>query len=208
MPSSRRVFGRAIFRPGRAFAALAADPRRFRKGVRMTILLGLLTAAVSGLLGSAGALVTAPAIVPFSAENYYFYQMVLSLPFFFVLWLIASTWSHLIAKILGGRGVWTATSSGLAFAFALPSVMVLIPEAAFGGLLHAGMPQAEFMDLIARPGWLQAAGWAYHGLAALWLIYLAAAALRAGHGFSRLKAACAAILTSALYLAGFLAFIR
>ncbi len=208
MPSSRRVFGAAMIHPGRAFAGLAADPKRFRKAVRMTLFLGVLYAAVSALLGSAGALVTGPAIVPLSAENYYFYQMIAALPYLAVLWLVSSTWAHALARGLGGRGDWKATSSGLAFAFALPAAMVLIPEAAFGVFLHAGMPQAEFMDLVARPGWLQTAGWAYHGFAAAWLIYLIAAALRAGHRFSRLKAALAALLTAAFYAAGFLAFIR
>lgn len=208
MPSSRCVFFAAMNRPGRTFDRLGQDPNRFRKGVRVTLAAGFLYAASSALLGSGGALVTGPAIIPFSPQNYYFYQMIFALPLLAILWLLSSTWAYGLSRIFGGRGDWKTTASALAFSFAIPCLMVWIPPTVFGALLHAGMPQTEFMDLFSRPGWLQSAGWAYHGLAAAWMVYLSAAALRAGHGFSRLKAALAAVLTSAFFLAGFLVFIR
>jgi len=208
MRSSRRVFCGAVVRPGRTFSGLASDPKRFRKGVRVTLAAGFLYAATAALLGSGGALVTGPPVVPLSPQNYYFYQMIFALPLLAALWLLSSTWAHGLSKIFGGRGDWKTTASGLAFSFAIPCLMVWIPPTVFGALLHAGMPQTEFMDLFSRPGWLQVAGWVYHGLAAAWMVYLSAAALRAGHGFSWLAAALAAVLTSAFFLAGFLVFIR
>ncbi len=208
MSSSRRVFGGAMIRPGRTFGALSSDPKRFRKGVRATLALGFFYILSAALLGSGGALVPAPALLPLSPQNYYFYQMIFVLPFLAVLWLLSSTFSHGLSKILDGRGGWKTTASGLAFAFAIPALMVWIPPVVFGVLLHTGMPQPEFMELFSRPGWLQTGGWIYHGLAAAWMVYLSAAALRAGHGFSRLKAGLAGLLTSAFYVAGFLIIIR
>jgi hypothetical protein len=208
MPSARGVLVRAILRPGRTFAALALDPKRLRKGLRAMIGLGLLYAATSAFLGAGGALVTAPALVPLSPENYYFFQMIFALPLFLASWLLASTVGRLLARPLGGRGSWKTTAAGLSFAFVLPCLLTWLPQTAFGGLLLAGMPQAEFMDLLAEPGWLQSAGWAYHALAVLWMVYLASASLRAGHGLSRIKALFGGLIVSAVFLASALVLIR
>jgi hypothetical protein len=208
MIPTRRYLGAAIFRPGRTFAALAADPKRFRKGLRAVLVVGLLYAGAAALLGTGGALVTAPALAPIDEGNYYFYQMIFVLPLLLVLWLLSSGLAQGLSAALGGRAGFKTTAAGLGYAFALPALMIWVLPTAFGALLHAGMPQAEFMDLLARPGWLQAAGWAYHGLAAAWLAYLSAASLRAGHGFSRPKAVAAAIPAAALFTAGFLFFVR
>lgn len=208
MPSALRVFFGAIFRPGPAFAALSSDPKRLRRGFRMILFAGFLYAASAALLGTGGALLTAPAVVPFPAENYYVFQMIFALPLFAVLWLASSTLGQILAAILGGRGAWKTAAAGLGFAFAMPSLMIWIPQTVFGIFLHAGMPQAEFMDLFAEPGWLQTGGWIYHGLALAWMIRLAAAALRAGRTLSKPKALCCGIAAGAAFAAGFLAFIR
>jgi len=208
MPSARGVLARVIFRPGRTFAALASDPKRFQTGLRAVIGLGLLYAATSALLGAGGALVTAPAFLPFSAVNYYFFQMIFALPLFLAAWLLAAAAGRVLARLLGGRGSWKTTASGLAFAFVPPCLLIWLPPTAFGGFLLAGMPQAEFMDLLAEPGWLQIAGWSYHALAVLWMVALAAASLRAVHGLSRFKAVCGGLIVSAVFLASALVLIR
>lgn len=208
MASSWRVFFGAIARPGRTFSALASDPKRFRKGFRMMLIVGFLFAAAAALLGAGGALLTAPAIIPLPPHNYYFFQMIFALPLLATLWLLSSTLGHVLARILGGRGSWKTAVAGSAFAFAIPSLMIWIPQTVFGVLLHSGMPQAEFMDLFAKPGWLQTAGWAYHGLALAWMVRLSAAALRAGRELSGFKAFCAAVAAAAFFAAGFLVFIR
>jgi hypothetical protein len=208
MTPIRGYLGAAIFRPGRAFTALAADPKRFRKGLRAVLLVGLLYAGSAALLGTGGALVTAPALAPIDEGNYYFYQMIFALPLFLALWLLSSALARGLSAALGGRSGFKTTAAALGYACALPALMIWILPTAFGVLLHAGMTQAEFMDLLARPGWLQTGGWAYHGLAAAWLVYLAAAAIRAGHGVSRLKALAAAVPAATLFAAGFLFFLR
>jgi hypothetical protein len=208
MPSVLRVFFGAISRPVRAFSALSSDPKRFRRGLRMTLFAGFLYAASAALLGTGGARLTAPAMIPFPPENYYFFQMIFALPLFAVLWLLSSTLGHVLAVILGGRGSWKTAAAGLGFALALPSLMIWIPQTIFGVLLHTGMPQAEFMDLFARPGGLQTAGWIYHGLALAWMVRLSAAAIRAGRTLSAPKALCSAVVTTAAFAAGFLVFIR
>jgi hypothetical protein len=208
MPSVIRVFFGAIFRPGGAFSSLSSDQKRFRRGLRMMLLAGFLTAATAALLGTGGALLTAPAIIPLSSENYYFFQMIFALPLFAVLWLLSSTLGHGLASILGGRGSWKTAAAGLGFAFALPCLMIWIPQTIFGILLHTGMPQAEFMDLLARPGGLQTAGWIYHGLALAWMVRLSSAALRAGRTLSKPRALCSAVVATAAFAAGFLVFIR
>ena len=208
MPSPLRLFLGMIFSPGRTFSALGSDPKRFRRGLRMVILTGFLYAAAAGLLGAGGALVTAPAIIPLPLENYYFFQMIFALPLFAVLWLLSSTLGHVLASILGGRGSWKTAAAGSGFAFALPCLMIWIPQTIFGILLHTGMPQAEFMDIFARPGGLQTAGWIYHGLALAWMARLSAAALRAGRSLSKPKTLCSAVVATAAFAAGFLVFIR
>jgi hypothetical protein len=208
MASSWRVFFGAIARPGRTFAALAADPKRFRKGFRMMLIVGVLYAAAAALLAAGGALVTAPAIIPLPPQNYYFFQMIFALPFLAVLWLLSSTFAFGLSRLIGGRGAWKTTAAGLAYSFAMPCLAICIPQTVFGILLNTGMPQAEFMDLFARPGRLQTGGWAYHGLAVAWMIGLSIASLRAAHGFRRVKAVFAAVLASALFLAAFLVCIR
>ena len=208
MPSARGVLARAVFRPGRTFASLASDPKRFRKGSRAMAGLGLLYAATAALLAAGGALVTATMIIPLPPQNYYFFQMIYALPLLLASWLLASTVGHPVCRLFGGRGSWKTTAAGLAFAFVLPSLLPWILQTAFGGLLMAGMPQAEFMDLLAAPGWLQVGGWAYHALAVAWMIALGAIALRAGHGFSRLKALLGGALASVFFLAAALILIR
>jgi len=160
----------AMFVPRRAFQRLGGERRRFAKGFRVMLLVGILyTLSVIGLAAS-GAMLPAPAFLPLDPHNYYFYEIFFTLPAFVVAWLTASGAGTLVSLVMGGRGPFKAAAAPWAFAFAAPAFMMWLPHAAFSGFLLLGMSQREFMSTTAAPGPWQTGFWIYQGLAVLLLI--------------------------------------
>ena len=194
--------GGSFFKPRRTFERLLTEPKKLAKGFRVMILIGILYAMTVTALAVAGALLPAPAIVPLAAPNYYFYEIFFAGPVFLTAWLLASILAHFASLVLGGRGPFKATAAALAFAFAVPSLWMWIPQTAFAVFLLAGMSQEEFMSYTAAAGpWLTGA-WIYQGAA---LVLLIAGATKAV-GASRKLKIIPAVLTG-LFAAGIFAVI-
>jgi len=159
-----------MFAPRRAFQRLGGERRRFAKGFRVTLLVGILySLSVIGLAAS-GAMLPAPVFLPLDPHNYYFYEIFFTLPAFVLAWLISSGAGTLVSLVMGGRGPFKMAAATWAFAFAAPAFMMWLPHAAFSGFLALGMSQKEFMSYTAEPGPWQTGFWIYQGLAVLLLV--------------------------------------
>jgi hypothetical protein len=170
MASILLYLGAAMFVPRRAFLRLGGERRKFAKGFRVTLLVGILyTLSVIGLAAS-GAMLPAPVFLPLDPHNYYFYEIFFTLPAIIIAWLIASGSGTLVSLVMGGRGPFKAAAAPWAFAFAAPAFMMWLPHAVFSGFLLLGMSQKEFMSYTAESGPWQTGFWIYQGLAVLLLI--------------------------------------
>jgi len=162
--------GAAAVVPGRAFKRLEREPKKFRKGFRVMIMIGLLFAISAAGLAAAGALLPAPAFLPLPSHNYYFYEMFFALPVFVAAWLIGAAAGLVFSLLLGGWGSFKAAAAAWAFAFAVPAFLMWLPHALFSGFLTLGMSQKEFMSYTAYPGLWRTAFFAYQVLALFLLL--------------------------------------
>jgi len=202
MASMLSYFGGAFIKPRRTFERLLAEPKKFVKGVRVMILIGILFTLTVTALAVAGALLPAPVFIPLAPQNYYFYEIFFAAPVFFIAWLLAAVLTHLGSLVFGGRGSFKATAAALAFAFAVPAFLMWLPQNVFAGFLLLGMSQEEFMSYTAVPGPWQTGALVYQGLA---LLFLIAGAVKAVSVVRKLKGISALLV--GLFAAGVFAVI-
>jgi hypothetical protein len=199
--------GGTIIHPGRTFKAVSVGPRPLSTGLKAVPAAGALYALTAGGLAVSGALVTAPAVLSLAPENYYFWEMIFALPVFVLAWLAAG-----FAGGLAGRGRASGSFKGylssLGLALAVPTLLAWIPQGVLAVLLLLGRKQEEVMEWTAHPGIIQTAGLACQLLAAVWMFGLAAAAARSARGLGPARAAAVGLMTTAVFLAAMLVFIR
>ncbi|MHB8055254.1 MAG: hypothetical protein ACYDH3_08410, partial [Candidatus Aminicenantales bacterium] len=172
--------GAMFVAPRRGFRRLLTEKKRFAKGFRIMLFIGILyTISIAGL-AVAGALLPAPGFLPLDSHNYYFYEMFFALPAFIGAWLLASGAGTIVSLALRGRGPFKAAAAAWAYAFAAPLFLMWLPHAAFSGFLTLGMSQKEFMSYTAAPGPWQIGFWIYQGLAVLLLVVGSAKAAAVG----------------------------
>lgn len=191
--------GAAAIVPGRAFRRLDKEPKKFVKGLRVMIFIGILYTISAAGLAAAGALLPAPALIPLPPQNYYFYEMFFTLPTFVAAWLIAAGLGTLASLVVGGRGSFKAGAAAWAFAFAVPAFLMWLPHAAFSGFLTLGMSQKEFMSYTADPGPWRTGFWAYQGLALLLLMVGSVKAASVGRGLKPIPALLTGIFAAGLF---------
>jgi hypothetical protein len=184
MASVLSYFGRALVRPRRTFERLQSEPKKFAKGLRVTILIGFLYTLTATALAAAGALLPAPAFLPLASQNYYFYEIFFAAPLFLFAWILSAGGACLISLLFGGQGPFKGTASALAYAFSLPAFLMWLPQAVFAGFLLLGMSQEEFMSYTAAPGPWRTGAWIYQGLA---LLLLGSRSVKAAGAGRRLK---------------------
>jgi len=206
MASILLYLGDAMFAPRRAFQRLGGERRKFVKGFRVMLLIGILyTLSVIGLAAS-GAMLPAPVFLPLDLHNYYFYEIFFTFPAFIAAWLIASGAGTLVSLVFGGRGPFKAAAAPWAFAFAAPAFMMWLPHAAFSGFLALGMSQKEFMSYTAAPGPRQTGFWIYQGLAVLLLIVGSAKAAAVGRSLRPVPAFLTGLFAAGVF-AGIIGFV-
>jgi hypothetical protein len=206
MASILFYLGGAFFAPRRIYQRLLGERRKFAKGFRIMLFIGILYLLSVAGLAIAGALLPAPGFLPLDAHNYYFYEMFFVLPAFIGAWLLASGAGLLVSLVLGGRGPFKAAAAAWAFAFAVPSFLMWLPHAAFSGFLLLGMSQKEFMSYTAGPGPIQTGFLIYQGLAVLLLVVGSAKAAAVGRSLRGI-AALAAGLSAAAVFAGVIGYV-
>jgi hypothetical protein len=198
--------GGAFFAPRRIFKRLLNERRRFAKGFRIMLFIGILyTLSVVGL-AVGGALLPAPGFLPLDARNYYFYEMFFTLPAFIAAWLLAAAVGTLLSLVLGGRGPFKAAAAAWAFAFAVPSFLMWLPHAAFSAFLLLGMSQKEFMSYTADPGPIQTGFLIFQGLAALLLVVGSVKAEAVGRSLRWIGALIAGLVAAGVF-AGIIGYV-
>jgi len=203
-----RYLGGTAFSPSATFHALKADPKRVSKSFKAILLIGVLYTVTVVMLAAAGALITAPSFLALSPENYYFCEMFFALPVMVLAWILAAGFIQLLSRWGKGSGTFEGTLAALGFAVTVPFFLTWIPETAFAVLLHLGMKQEEFMELWTRPGILQTFALAYQIAAAVWVFALITIAVGVSQRMKWRRAVPIGFLTTILFLAVLLVFIR
>jgi hypothetical protein len=201
------AIGGTIIHPGRTFKAVSASPRPLSIGLKAVPAVGALTALTAAGLAVSGALVTAPAVLALAPENYYFWEMIFALPVFVLAWLAAG-FAGGLAGLGRASGSFKGYLSSLGLALAVPTLLALIPQAVLAVLLLLGRKQGEVMEWTAHPGVVQTVGLACPLLAAAWMFRLTAAAARSARGLDPARAAAVGLLTTTVFLAALIVFIR
>lgn len=208
MKSFWRYVAGTFVRPVRTFRSLRADPKRHARGCQAILLIGILYACTAAGLAAAGALITAPAFIPLSPENYYFWEIFFALPVALLGWIMAAAFAQILSRGKGGGGTFKSLLGTLGFALAVPQFLTWIAETAFAVLLLLGMRQAEFMELSAQPGILQTLFIGYHAVAAAWMLALVIAAVGVSQRLRWWLAGMIGILTAAFFATVIIIFIR
>jgi hypothetical protein len=208
MKSFWGYFGGVIIRPGRTFQALQSDPKMISKGFKAILLIGILYTLTVAMLAAGGALITAPAVIAISAENYYFFEIFFALPVVAAGWILAAGLARLLGNVGKGSGSFEGTLAALGFAVTVPTFMTWIPETVFAVLLLMGMTQEKFMDLMAQPGFFQIFGWAYQIAAVAWMLVLIMIAVGVSQRLKWWRAVLVGLLTTVLFMTVMLIFIR
>jgi hypothetical protein len=143
-------------------------------------------------------------------ENYYFWQMILVIPYALLAWILAAGLIRLLGKQTHRGPAFEKTASLAGIAVAASLFVAWIPMALFAGLMAFGMGQEELADLLSRPGGWQAFYILMHlmaGFAAVVLLSLAA-----GQGHIRkkgwLKPVVSGVLAAAVVAGTFVLFVR
>lgn len=197
-----------IFKPRATFRTLLADPKQVSKGFKAVLFMGILyTLTVAGFAAS-GALITAPAFINLWPENYYFWEMFFAAPVVFMGWILAAGFGHLLSQAGKGSGSFEGTLAGLGFAVTVPQLATWIPETIFAIFLLSGMKQEEMMERTAQPGFWQSFAIAYQAVAILWMLILVITALITGQKMRWWRSLLIGLLTTALFMAVMIIFIR
>jgi hypothetical protein len=172
MSSSFRYFFGTVFIPVRAFGRLMDDARPFGRGFRTLAVAGVLCSLTAAALAVMGAVPMAPVFLPLRTENYYFWQMLFTLPLLLTAWIVTSMVVHILG---GGRkrgGSLKKTLALFGFVQAAPLLLVWIAQTVIAVFYGLGMGQQEMADILSAPSTAQSAFLAVFGAAFVWLFVL------------------------------------
>jgi hypothetical protein len=198
----------SFWRPARVFRHLQTEPKRLAKGLKAILLIGVLYTFTVAALAAGGALISAPAFLPISLDNYYFWEIFFALPVLVLAWILAAVFARILGSRRGSRGQFRNGLATLGFAFAVPQFLMWIVETTFAVLLLLGMTQEEFMELSAQPGTWQTLVIGYQVLAVVWMLALTVVAVGISQRLRWWKAMIAGLLTTALFLTVMIIIIR
>jgi hypothetical protein len=199
----------AVIRPRRTFGRLLEDPQRLDYGIAAILFIGALyTLTVIGF-AVARADISFPAWIVIPRESYYFWEIFFALPVYLAAWILAAGLIQLLCKPCGGRGTFEEMLAVLGFAVALPSSVTWLPETVGIILILLGaLTQAEWREIIARPGFWQLFSQVYQFVALAWFLLLFPLAVAAGQKVRGWQAAVVGVLTVAVTGLVVLIFIR
>ena len=196
---------------GGLWTKMKARAKAFRKRHPMrsaVISLGLVALAYalsSAVLALAGNVPTAPVVAGIDTDNYYVWQMVFILPLVLAGWVLASG----VLLALGTKGCHRSdVLARAAKAWGGALLLAWLPSAVEAGFAGLGMGQAEWVDILSRPGsWqtLYLAVYAAAGLAAVWRFVRTA---RSVHKKSWPAAAATGLAASVVAIGIFVLFVR
>lgn len=173
MSSPVRRFFEIVFVPGRAFRRLMGEARPFGRGFRIVAVTGILCSLTAIALAVTGAVPMAPVFVPLRTENYYFWQMLFTLPLLLAAWIVTSVVVHVLG---GGRsrgGSLRRTLALFGFAQAAPLLLVWAVQTVIAVFYGLGMGQQEMVDILSVPSIPQTVFLAVFGVAFAWSFLLA-----------------------------------
>ncbi len=168
-------------------------------------LVGLLYAAGSAVLALAGSVPAAPIIAGLDADNYYAWQIVFILPLIFAVWILSSG----VLLALGTMGCHRSDVLCRASrAWGAPLLLAWVPlavEAAFAAL---GMGQAEWVEILSKPGPWQTAYLAFFAVAAAWAVLKFVRTARTIHKRSWVTAVSTGVAAAIVAIGVFVLFVR
>lgn len=200
-----------LFRPAAAFRRLLEDRRRFVKGFGAVLLGGLFYALAAAGLGAAGAVPMIPVVAGGTAENYYFWQLLFTVPLVVTCWILSTAVLFVLTgrrgKKRGGapfKGMLALTG----FALTAPFWLTWAFKGVTAVLMFMGMGQEEWVEALSRPGLLQTLFFCVQAVALVWswiLVSLSAALSRKVGG---LRAVLAGLAAEAVFILPMIVFIR
>jgi len=191
--------------------SLKAKVRRFKKRHPMrwaALFLGLAALAyalTSAVLAAAGSVPKAPVVAGLDVDNYYAWQIVFILPVVFAVWVLASG----VLLALGTRGCHRSdVLFRAARAWGGPLLLAWAPSAVEAAFAALGMGQAEWVDILSRPGIWQTLFLAVYAAAAVWAAARFVQAARSIHKRSWPAAVLTGLAASAVAVGTYVLFVR
>lgn len=168
-------------------------------------LVGAAYAAASAVLGLLGNVPAAPVIAGLDADNYYALQIVFIGPLIFAVWILASG----VLLALGTRGCHRSDVLVRASrAWRDPLLLAWGPMAVRTAFAALGMGQAEWVEILSRPGIWQTLFLGTYAAAGLWGAARFVQAGRTVHKRSWPAAAGTGLAAAALAVGLFALFVR
>ena len=196
---------------GSFFRTLKARYRTFKRrhpmrGAALFLgLAGLAYAVSSAVLAAAGSVPTAPVIAGMDVDNYYAYQIVFILPLVFAVWVLTSG----VLLALGTRGCHRSDVLARASkAWGAPLLLAWTPSAVEAAFAALGMGQAEWVDILSKPGVWQTLFLAFYAAAAAWAVMRFVLAARTIHKKSWPAAILTGLAASAVAIGVYVLFVR
>jgi len=201
------LFGTIIL-PKRAFQRMAGDQRQLFRGFRTVLVFGVFSAATAAGLALAGAVPIVPVFIPIPVENYYFWQMIFTLPLLVLAWVITALVVHLLGwgEETGGGFKRTLGITGLALT--VPILLVWIPETAAAVLLLIGMTQEELVEILSAPGFWPVFLAVYPPAAVFWTFILLALAAAVSRRIHWIRAGFVALIALPVFWGILIVFLR
>ncbi|MEN6560398.1 MAG: hypothetical protein ABFD52_06470 [Acidobacteriota bacterium] len=168
-------------------------------------LVGLAYALSSAGLALAGDVPDAPIIAGIGADNYYAWQILFVLPLFYAAWILASG----VLLALGTKGCHRSDVLVRASrAMGWPLLLAWAPAAVQAGFAVLGMGQAEWVDILSKPGLPQTLFLAVYAAAGLFAAWRFIRAARTIHKKSWPAAVATGLAASVVVIGIFVLFVR
>lgn len=168
-------------------------------------LVGLAYALSSAGLALAGDVPDAPIIAGIGADNYYAWQILFILPLFYAAWILASG----VLLALGTKGCHRSDVLVRASrAMGWPLLLAWAPGAVQAGFAVLGMGQAEWVDILSKPGLPQTLFLAVYAAAGLFAAWRFIRAARTIHKRSWPAAVATGLAASVVVIGVFVLFVR
>jgi hypothetical protein len=187
------------------------DYRTFKKRHpmrRVGLFLGLVGgayAAASAVLAVAGSVPSAPVLAGIDVDNYYAYQIVFIVPLVFAVWVLTSG----VMLALGTQGCHRSqVLVKAAHAWGGPLLLAWFPSAIEAGFAALGMGQAEWVDILSKPGLWQTLYLGTYAAAAIWAMVRFVTEARSIHKKSWPAAVLTGLAAAGLAIGAFVLLVR